>query len=216
MLLPPDIKKYIAYARKNNKTDDEIKSALIEAGWPHDQAESALGNDEEEIKPPPYNPPLPVTSAFHMWDTFENILLFVSLFVLATAINFILSVYIDRWLPKFQYNTFPSYDSTLLYNSLSAIIVTYPLFSFFFLDIEKRNIKNKFLHNLKSRKFLIYITLIITFVIMLFSIISIISNFLNGEVSNNALAHFLVTIIIFGVIFTYYLWQVIQDKRVYA
>src|SRR3989344_5179402 len=118
------------------------------------------------------------TTHSSMWDAFEHVLLFIILYVMATAIALIINFYIDKYFPGvessyYSYSDYPSQMSGLLRGELAALIVSYPLYSFFFLAVTKRSLANPVIKTLKSRKFLIYLTLVITFVIGLVSIISL-------------------------------------------
>lgn len=155
-------------------------------------------------------------SSHSMWDAFEHILLFISLYVFVTSLALLIHYLVDKWVPRFPGSRYLSYSSvgnTVLRGYLSAILVSYPLFVFFFLRITKRTFKNPELRKIKPRKTLIYLTLIITFIVSLINIISIVYSFLGGNVTGNFLAHFFVTFLISGIIFAYYLFQVREDRN---
>ncbi len=105
------------------------------------------------------------TSNTSGWDAFEHILLFISLYAMATSITFILHLFIDKFVPGItpdsRMSYFSDFQNTLLRGYLATLIVSLPLFSFFFLDVIKRTAKYLKMRNLKSRKTLIYITLLV-------------------------------------------------------
>lgn len=152
------------------------------------------------------------------WDTFEHILLFISLYVTAISTSLILNFLVDKWFPGVNSGSYTSspFALTLLRGYMAALIVSFPLFSFFFLDIAKRTYKNPTIRNLSARKKLIYATLVITFIIVLSSIISTVYNFLSGNVNINFLLHLLVSLSISGLIFSYYLFEIKGDRKLYA
>ncbi len=156
-----------------------------------------------------------------MWDVFEHILLFISLYVFATSFTLLLHTFVDRWVPPASgaynsYRAMSSYTGTLMRGYLAAIIVSYPLFAFLFLRVAKNTFANSELRKIKARKTMIYLTLIITFIISLINFISIVYNFLGGNVSFNFLLHFLTTFGVSSLIFLYYLGQVKGDRQVYV
>lgn len=142
------------------------------------------------------NPPTPpkVSSSTTMWDTFEHILLFISLYVLAISVALMLNSLIDIFSPAVGTSAYSSlYNSSgmdasrkmLIRGYIASLIVTYPLFSFFFLNVTRRTLANPALRNIHARKSLIYLTLIITFIILIANIIHIIFTLLNGNVTAN-------------------------------
>ncbi len=156
-----------------------------------------------------------------MWDAFEHILMFISLYVLATSIALTLYFFVDKWLPAVTSDYYRSYNwensrLDLLRGYLAALIVSLPLFVFFFLHVTKRTIQNSNMRNIKSRKILIYITLVVAFIIMLFNIISTVYNFLRGNITLNFFLHLVVTLSVTGIIFVYYLFQVKEDRKLNA
>lgn len=163
------------------------------------------------------NPTITQNSQHNLWETFERLLLFISMGVLVISLALILHSFVDKWVPKTNqsFDYFSSFNASVMRGYIAAIIVSYPLFSFFFLRISKRIEKNTYIQDMRSRKLLIYITLIITFIILLFNIIQIIYGFLNGNVTMNFVFHFLVSVIISAVIFSYYLYQVRGDRKIY-
>ena len=95
---------------------------------------------------------------------------------------------------------------------LSALLISYPLFLLLSIELSYLIVKHPTVKNLRSRKILIYITLIAAFLMMLGSIITTIYAFLNGSISTNILGHVAVTILIAGSIFIYFLTEVIHDS----
>lgn len=163
-----------------------------------------------KLKDPQKNP-----LTHSMWDAFEHILLFISLYVFVTSFALLVHYLVDKWIPRFPEGRPVSYSSvgnSVLRGYLSAILVSYPLFSFFFLRITKRTLVNPELRKIRPRKTLIYLTLVVTFIVSLINIISIVYSFLGGNVTANFFAHFFVTFLISGIIFAYYLFQVREDR----
>ena len=160
------------------------------------------------------------SSSTTMWDAFEHILMFISLYVLAISIALTLKLFIDKWIPgvtKSYY--YLSYETnllkyTILRGYLAALIVSFPLFAFFFLNIVKRTMANPSMRNIKTRKILIYLTLIVAFIIMLTSIITTVFNFLNGNITLNFILHIIVIITVTGVVVGYYLYQIREDRKI--
>ncbi len=218
---------YIRLARDQNISALEIEKNLIEVGWNTEAIQKALKlSDQPDIPLPPTDFKIQPQQSIHspnqnsMWDAFEHILLFITLYVLATSAALILYYFVDKWVPGITedaYNTYARQSQlSRLRSSIAAAIVSFPLFAFFFLRVTKRTMENPHIRNLKSRKFLIYLTLVLTFLIVIGNVIHIIYNFLSGNITANFILSFLVTIFISGIIFLYYLNQIKEDRKIYA
>ncbi|MGI8419021.1 MAG: DUF5671 domain-containing protein [Candidatus Levyibacteriota bacterium] len=207
------LKKYIALAREKKLTNEEIKSSLQNAGWSEEQVQQAFykSHDSDFLIPPP--PPPPQVAHVGMWVGFLYIIFFISLYVLATSVGWLFHIAIERT----TQNQAPSYT---LYGAVSqtrsliaSIIVSYPIFLILALVLKKQLLRQPPVRNLRSRKILIYVTLIVTFLIMLGHVIYTITNFLNGTITTTALEHVGVTFLVAGAIFWYFVDEVKYDKK---
>ena len=218
---------FIKEARAKGKSDIEIRDILVKAGWQGNIVVAALNSNIDGLAVPlPTSSPTDTTTtnSTNTWDAFEHILLFISLYFIATSIALILHYFVDKYVPGISTNGYDSNSSsyyvdwqlTLFRGYLASLIVSLPLFSFFYLDIKKRSISNSIIKTLSARKTLTYITLVGAFVIMIGSIIGAVFNFLSGNVSINFVLHLLVTMSIGGIIFIHYLNQVKDDRKIHA
>ena len=168
-------------------------------------------NNQTDIKPA-----LPASA----WDAFEHIILFISLYIVVSSISIILHAMVNKWVPGLtigsssMMGTF--YNSYIIRGAIAALIVAYPFFAFLFLKISKRTHEYPSLRSLKSRKFLIYLTLIITFMIGIGNIIRGVYSFISGEISLNFILNLSVTLLTSGSVFFYYLTQVKEDRHIHA
>lgn len=209
-----DLDAYIAKAHEKNLSDEQIKSNLIAAGWPKETAEKAFHQPTVDPLLPP--PPPPPVAQVGMWTGFLYIIFFVCLYICATAISFIFHHGIDSIFPP-SYETYTDfsglYDATIQ-GSLAAIIVSFPLFAFLAFALKKQLVKNPAIRNIRSRKILIYITLVGAFLIMIGHIIGTVYGFLNGSTNSlNTLGHLGVTLLIAGSIFAYFITEVKHDSN---
>ena len=158
-----------------------------------------------------------------LWDAFEHALMFLSLYGVAVSLGNMLHLLIagpaynlyDSLTSLFFYRFLGDYHSLLRFNIATLIICT-PFFIYLFLDVTRRTFKYPRLRQLKARKFWIYATLIVTFIICITKIIMLVYNVISGELTSIYLLHFLVTAGIGGGIFGYYLYQVREDRQYYA
>lgn len=205
---------YIDQAKAKNISDDQILDNLVKAGWSKVDVLEALSSLQLPVPSPSksdsYSP------SHGMWDAFQHIIMFISLYVSATSLALILHFYVDAYFPGIGRMGYPAKNQTLLNGYYSALIVSLPVFITLFYQITKKTKLNPVIKNLNSRKKLIYLTLIITFITVLSNLSSIIFNFLSGNVTLNFFLHFLVTVGISSLIFSYYISQVIQDRKISA
>jgi hypothetical protein len=224
-MITEELVSYIKQARASKIPDETISSNLLSSGW--NKADVELTMQQENLVPIPRppsssNPKAEGVQGSSMWDAFEHILMFLSLYILVTSIALTLYFYVDKWIPGTSQTSYgydlatSSYGLPLLRGYLASLIVSYPFFAFLFLRVTKRTQKHPEMRHLKVRRQLIYFTLIVTFLIVMINVISIIYGFLNGNVTVNFILHFIITIGISGIIFGYYLNQVKEDRKYYA
>ena len=165
--------------------------------------------------PPPSHAP----GSVGMWDAFEHVLMFISMYIFASSSSMLLHTFVDTWLPDIAatsnmlYNSYSEFGSTLARGYLAAIIVSFPIFAFLFIRITKRTKLNPAVRNLQLRKSLIYLTLTATFIILIWKLINVVYTLLSGSIGINFLMHFIITVSISGLIFTYYFLQVKEDRQ---
>ena len=214
-----ELSEYIKKARAKNISDSEITNSLLKTGWGNEDIREALSNKFSLEAPTPQGLEVPIkTTHYGMWVAFEHILLFISLYVMATSLALTLHTFVDKWFPGVPVDGsfgryIDTFRSTLLRGYLASLIVSTPMFSLFFLHITKRTKEEPNMRSLRARKILIYITLVGTFLFLLYSLIKIIYAFLDGNITFNFILHFLVTSGVSGIIFAYYLNEVKEDRK---
>lgn len=148
-----------------------------------------------------------------IWNIFEQTLFFVSLYIMAISIGFILHYYVDRWLPL-NFEQLPDANRNIILIKLSFIIfiVSFSLYSFLVIRNLKRVQQNISPLSLRIKKQFAYATLIIAAVIILFNLLQAISRFFNGGIETNILFHILVTVGLCLIIFFLNFKLIQQDK----
>ncbi len=207
-----DLIKYIEAARAKQISDSDIKSQLLNTGWKDQEIQEALKplvNVDSSLIPP---------SAPHvgMWVSFQYIILFIALYISATSFTGIINHAVDKFIPD-ALDNLKSYSTTLdkglMKGYLAALIVSYPIFAYLFIRLKKLSLDKPYTKGIGSRKLLVYLTLIITFIILISYIIGTIYGFLDGSITTRSIAHFTVTNLIAGSIFCYLLHDVGEDRK---
>lgn len=207
-----DLQKYVADLKTKNIPDDQIKSKLIQSGWPQQEVEKAFSANLPGTELPP--PPVP---HFSMWITFQYLLVFISMYVSFTSLGGILHYAVDRNIPDALDVTNYSYgymlNEVLLTGYIASIIVTFPIFAILFIILRRQTLEKPAVKNIRSRKILIYFTLVVTFIYMIGHLISTLYMFLQGISTMRSLMHLVVNILVAGSIFTYLLFEVRGDRK---
>lgn len=162
------------------------------------------------------NPIKPQPPHFSMWIGFLYIILFISLYISFTSFGGILHYAVNQYfkdpIEQSAYSLL-NIDKTLLKMYIAGIIVSYPIFAILFIILKKQIFKNPAVKNLTVRKLLIYITLIITFLIMIGHLTMTLYGFLSGKSTIASFMHFLVTFSVAGSIFIYFLLEIFEDRH---
>lgn len=206
-----DLVKYITSLRNQNVNDQLIKEKLIESGWPENEILSALVPQSTINNIPP---PVP---HFGMWVAFQYIILFITLYIWATCFGGILHYAVDQNIKdpidNLSYSFGSRLGSIIMPGYLAGLIVSFPIFAALFLILKKQAKEKPGVKNLRVRKVLIYLTLIGTFLVMIGHLISTIYGFLSAATTLRSLMHLLVTLLVAGSIFIYFLMEVWGDRK---
>jgi len=216
-MITKELIDYIKNKRSLNTSDDEIRDKLKKYAWKDEDINDAFNDPRTADVPiPPYKmqdyvKQQSLSSSRSMWDAFQHVLMFISMGVVAIAIGLLIHEYINYFIPEYRGD--PIIRLPDVKEELASIIVTLPIFLFLFNRINKQTEENPAIRQLKARTVLTYLTLIITFIIVVSNVIHIVYNFLDGSVTANFVAHFLNTTSISGIIFWYFLNQVRYDRK---
>lgn len=212
-----NLSNYISQLRAANVSDQTIEDQLIQSGWNANEVKAALapvlaGSANNPILPPP---PVP---RFSMWISFQYILLFLTLWIWSTALNGIWHYAIDRNIVEQvtqinRYDLSSNINSMLLQGYLAAIIVAYPFFAILYVSLNKHVLVNPAVRNIKTRKILMYFSVIAYFLYMVSQLISTVYSFLNGTISATTIPHLLVNLVVPGIICLYILKEMREDRK---
>lgn len=230
--------EFINKFRGMGKSNSEIESALLGAGWNLEDINAAFNTTEMNPPSPPvdyqdktssvptYSTNSPdknsdmdsknMKRGNNLWDAFEHVIMFITMGISAVSIGLIMNYFIDNKIlntlaPYPNYYSY--YDDDILGIQIAALIVTLPIFSFFFLRIEKRTKLYPQLRSMLVRKVLIYLTMIITSVVTIICLIGFVYRIINGDLSAESITDFFIIVGISLIIFIYFLLQTKEDRR---
>ncbi len=206
--MQPEIHSFVREALSRNIPRADIKEALAKAGWQNDEIASALDIYAEVAFPVPVPKRKPYLSAR---EAFIYLLLFVCLYLSAFNFGALVFNFINRWLP--DVTQYGGDDLTAIRFSVASLIVAFPLYlwlsSLMLKAIRKDNEKRAS----KIRKWLTYITLFVAAGIIIGDLITLLFNLLNGELTLRFVLKVLTVLLIAGLIFGYYLWDLRKDEQ---
>lgn len=151
-----------------------------------------------------------------MWTTFRHVLSYISLAFFAGSLLSLWNIIINHFFPSYDDLSYiyGGFDEFQLYYSISTLIVSAPLFIFLFYDTHKQT-PQSFTSKHRSQITLTYITLIITFTILIVQTITAINSAMMGAFTLNFGLHLLATFLVNGIVFAYYLYEVKLNNNVY-
>jgi hypothetical protein len=206
-----DIQYFVREALARGQSKDSIAAALAKAGWPEDDARSALAAYADVDFPVPVPRPRPYLSAR---EAFLYLVLFTCLYISAFNFGVLLFQFIERAFPD-ALNAPYGYDGSLsaIRFSVSALIIAFPLYLWLTRLFARAFAKDPAKRGSKIRKWLSYITLFIAASVIIGDLIALIFNLLGGELTTRFFLKMLSILLIAGMIFGYYLWELRQDEK---
>jgi len=201
---------FIREALNRGEKRDRISSALVSAGWTAKEVDAALDDYAVTDLGMAVPKPRPYVSAR---EAFLYLVLFILLGVVAWNLGSLLFALIDIAIydeleggggggNDYWYGF--SRDSQIR-SAIAGLVVGGPLFAWLALHIRKQRRTNPAMQRSRVRKWLTYVTLIIASCTLIGDTISLVYNFLAGELSTRLLLKLLVVAILAGGVFFYFI-----------
>jgi hypothetical protein len=223
-----DLHDYIKHARDRGIDHQTIKDNLVAHGWEPSDVDAAMHHHMPH-QPAPVAPEAPMPAQPHSasqpaapiavvqsYSTrgVEYFLMIIALAIAATSFGALLH---DIAQAIFKDNSTPSFTDGLMSFAGSALIVSLPLFIFFFLRLKKAELQDSALKLDASRRRAIQVTLILSFLIGVFTLIGYVYTLFNagqgsyGDTDGSSgseigltIVDMIITLGIVGGIFAYY------------
>ena len=212
-----ELKNYIDSLVQRNVPREQIKAKLLEAGWDEKDITKAM----EELPMPAVSsgndmPEPPRPSSHSMVDIFVNFFSFVLLIVIAISIGTLLFSIIDQYIqdPALEAGYYYNDNTSSIHYATAALIVAFPLYLWaMWLWLKKFSGADK--AESKVSKWTTYFILLVSALVIIGDLISVIFNFLEGELTNRFIFKALSVLVIAGVIFKFYYLErkMIQYKK---
>lgn len=190
---------------------EQIKSALLGAGWPADQAQAALDSFADVEFPLPVPRPSPYLSAR---EAFLYLVLFSMLYVTASSFGALLFRFIEIALPDpaqpliIDEGVFSS-----MRRSVSCLIVAFPIFLYLSILTSREVAKDPTKRGSRVRRWLTYLTLFVAASVLIGDLMTLVYNLLGGELTLRFVLEVATVGAIGGTIFGYYLSDLRREER---
>lgn len=140
-------------------------------------------------------------------DAFIYLLSYATLLIFTIALNFLIKALTNRVIPDVTEVGGFLHDDRSIIGFLAAIIIAFPIFLFINLKANKMLADGEMRANTGVRHWLIYITLVIVILIIIWQLIALFMSFLQGEVVSRFLLGTVITLFIATSVLAYQWWH---------
>jgi membrane protein YqaA with SNARE-associated domain len=210
--LNPELVGFVKEGLARGVARDEISGVLIKTGWPAEQVSRAMAMYAETPFAIPV--PRPVTTG-SMRDAFMHVLMFFTLMVSSWNFGSLVFEFIDRAFPDPAMSR-PYYSGSALQAirwDLSSLVVAFPLFLVVSWRVSLAMKRDPTRRASKTRRSLTYIMLFVGSLTLIGDVITLIYNFLGGELSARFVLKVLTVAVIAGGVVTYYFADLRSEEK---
>lgn len=206
-----EAREFVRSALAKGVAPNEIEKALLEAGWPPAQVQRALssyGTSDFAIPVPRPHTQLSARQAF------VYLLLFTVLLVVAVQLGNLLFQIIDIAVPDLTESEYASRSrASAIRWAIASLVVAFPLFLFLSRAVGREIAKNPAMRLSGVRRWLTYIALFVAATILIGDFISLIFNFLEGDLNTRFVLKSLTVAMIAGGIFGFYFLSLSREEK---
>jgi hypothetical protein len=188
----------------------DVEQVLLRAGWPPEQVKRALNSYSDVEFAIPVPRPVPSVSAR---DAFMHVVMFATLILSGYNLGDLLFELINRAFPDPAARAYSQSTLQAIRWSLSSLIVAFPVFLYVAWLVGRAIRREPTKRASRVRRRLTYVTLFIASCVLIGDFISVVYNFLGGELTVRFLLKVLTVALIAGRAFGYYLWELRADEK---
>ncbi|MFH1866681.1 MAG: DUF5671 domain-containing protein [Patescibacteria group bacterium] len=147
-------------------------------------------------------------------DFFLHLLAILSLYFSAISFLVLLFQYINILIPDILESDYYTKQAAVrgIRWSLSSLVIVFPVYLLTNWYLNRSYLKEPVKRSLRIRRWLIYFTLFAAAVIIIGDLVSLIYNFMGGELTTRFLLKVLAVFFVAGATFTYYFWDLKVNK----
>lgn len=140
-------------------------------------------------------------------DGFVYLLSYATLVIFSVGLNFLLKAITNRFIPDaLERYSFLENDSTVI-GFLAAVIIAFPIFVYLNFLANKMLGSGRMRHDSGVRTWLLYLTLVVVILIIIWQVIALFISYLNGVLVARFAVHTLITLVIAAAILGYQWWH---------
>ncbi|APE42843.1 hypothetical protein BOO69_04945 [Sulfitobacter alexandrii] len=205
MAVNKQLSRFVRDALSAGKTRAEISQALTDSGWSRSEVADALDAWAETVFAPPVPRPQATVSArdFFIYALTFGVMIFAAIHVVQlfhALIDFVLEENRYRWAGGIRW-------------SMSVLIVTTPVYLWLTVRERRKLAEDPALHRSAIRRWLMYVTLLLSAAVMLGDGVAVIYAFLSGDFTLQFFLKALVVGGVAGMIFLFYLSDIRRGDR---
>lgn len=197
--------QFIAQARAAAKSEAEIKTMLVEAGWDKALVDSAFRSTGDLVPPPP---PAPKSSGR---EIFFYLLQFLTLGISAVSLGGVIFSIINAAWPDAVVQTYAG-SITRATSALASLIVALPIFVLVSWHLFREVVRGGASVRSGIRRVLTYLALFLASATIIGDVIVLVYNFLDGQANIRFLAK-VATILIIGAWVIWYYWYTVRREE---
>ena len=206
MAVGKELSRFTRDALAAGKTRKEIGQALAASGWSASEISDALGAWADTAFAPPIPRPQSTVSArdFFIYALMFGVMIFGAIYLVQ-----LFHALIDLWFDEGAYRV-----NRQIRWALAVLIVSTPVYLWLTLRERGKLAADPALYRSAIRRWLTYITLLLSATVLLGDLMAVIYAFLNGDFTLQFLLKALVVAIVAGFIFLYYLGDIRKGEAV--
>jgi uncharacterized protein DUF5671 len=182
---------------------------LGQAGWAQADIAAAIDAFAEVDFPLPVPKPRPYLSAR---EVFTYLVLFAALYISAGNLVSLVFEFINQFFPDPLHGRVAAAAADTIRRNAAALIVAFPLFLVTLRSINRAIAEDPSKRGSRPRKWLVYLTLWVAVLILMFDLGILIYKVLSGELTIRFLLEVATVAIIAGAIFAYFFWDIRKDE----
>ena len=206
-----DLQPFIKQALEQGETPHAITSALQQAGW---REEEIAGELRKFTCVKGFPLPVPRREPYvSAREAFLYLVLFLTLYISAVSFGTLLFTFVERAIPDVLQDVYTRANTLATTPSTTAtLVITFPIFVLLSRWLEGGLERDPQKQSSKVRKWLTYLTLFVAAVSIIIDLIVVVSSLLSGELTERFLFKVLIVLVIAGLTFGYYLWDLRRDE----
>lgn len=204
-----ELREFVKEALSRQSSKEEVRGALKRAGWEAKEVDGALS----EFADIAFGVPVPKPRAsLEAREAFLYLVSFITLFISAFSFGALAFQFINFWVLDALVR-YPDVSYAALRSSLAALLVAFPVHLFLMWQISKEVALNPAKRRSGVRRWLSYLTLVVTSSVIIGDLISVLSELLGGEVTLRFVLKALTVLAVASSIFGYYLWDLRREEK---